>query len=339
MCVFSSFHTDYTAKAAAKVLGYDEKLWDSDEDSAYGEKTFEQLSSDEKRAAMLLGASTLDGEEAKFNGIYWEQISDEIKGHASALGFDQHKWDDGWKVHDLDVEHKYWDDLTEDQQDAAEFFGYTKNIWNEEGCENETFGSANAAGPTEEDAPADFDSDSEDDADEKKEDDAKDDGGKPASKPTLKKKKKRTKKIVVSQLLGGDGTGWDHPASRHIDEISVFASGNTIHGLIVKYQNVKDAKQAGPTHGDETKMKFRPGEFITKVKVNASDHVEGLTFFTNKGTKLGPCGGDGGVETELSAPEGYVLVGMTGRTNKKRMGRTRVSAIAFKWGPNPRVNS
>jgi hypothetical protein len=43
------------AKAAAKTLGYDQKIWDKDEDTVASEKDWKDLSSKEKEAAATLG--------------------------------------------------------------------------------------------------------------------------------------------------------------------------------------------------------------------------------------------------------------------------------------------
>jgi len=317
------------AKQAAKVLAYNQSIWDDDEYSSYHDKPFEKLSLDEKRAALFIGLAPLDD---KFKEAYWEDINEETKKHAKALGFDQHKWDDDWRLQDLEVEHLYWKDLTEEQQDAAEFFGYTEGLWNEDGQEQETFSTAKPDKDTEEEAPAGYDSDEDggDDKEDQKEDEPA------ATKPPKKKMNKPRKKLMTTRLFGGDGKSFDQGAHRHIDQLTVFAKGNTVYGIKANYKFQKPM-QAGTSEGDDTTAKFGQDEFIVAVKVRATNHVHSVTFVSNRGTVLGPCGGDKGDEHEIKAPSGMVLVGLVGATGKPLVGRTRLNSIGFKWGPNPKA--
>lgn len=190
-------------------------------------------------------------------------------------------------------------------------------------------------GPSEEEAPADFDSsDDDDDAEDKKEDEPSAPARKPHKRPN---KNKPRKKIIITKLFGGDGNSFDHGAHKHIDQLTVYADGNTVFGITAQYFQQQVPRKTGPDHGTATTLKFRPGEFITAVKVRATNHVHSVTFVTNRGTKLGPCGGEKGEEHTIPAPEGMVLCGLAGKTGKPPLGRTRINAIAFKWGPNPKA--
>jgi hypothetical protein len=54
----------------------------------------------------------------------------------------------------------------------------------------------------------------------------------------------------------------------------------------------------GPRHGGdggtEDKIVLADGEFITSITGRAASYVDQLTFYTNKGNKWGPYGGNGG---------------------------------------------
>lgn len=63
--------------------------------------------------------------------VWWSETDDETRAAATALGFDEHKWNDDWEIKDLEVEHLYWKDLTDEQKDAAIHFGYSRALWDE----------------------------------------------------------------------------------------------------------------------------------------------------------------------------------------------------------------
>jgi hypothetical protein len=124
-----------------------------------------------------------------------------------------------------------------------------------------------------------------------------------------------------------------------IDEITVAADGNHVHGVSVKYSGQE--QKSGSIGRDNTQtFKLRPGEFITSAKVTTGGgglglirkpHVTSISFFTNRGAKLGPCGDEKGDTQVVKAPPGTVLCGIHGRAGR------HINAIGFKWGPNPKV--
>jgi hypothetical protein len=147
------------------------------------------------------------------------------------------------------------------------------------------------------------------------------------------KKKKKSVPFSKTPALGGSGgTEFDHGNHIHIDEITIAADKNMVHGISVKYRGAE--RKNGSVGKDNTKtFKLRPGEFITSAKVTTSSHgaVTSLTLFTNRGGKLGPCGDEKGRDELVKAPDGAVLCGFHGRAGR------HINAIGFKWGPNPKV--
>ena len=160
-----------------------------------------------------------------------------------------------------------------------------------------------------------------------------------ASKPTKKKTDKTKQKIVVSKSFGGTGgDAFDHMNNRKISQITVWADSHVVNAIAVKY--VGNAKMAGNNKsGDEQSLTLEKGEYIDSVTVRANQFVQCITFKTNKGKTLGPCGGKGwkmigkdheGKEETLHAPKGgYMLCGIMGGAGNY------LDRIAFRWGPIP----
>lgn len=161
-----------------------------------------------------------------------------------------------------------------------------------------------------------------------------------SSKPAKAKIGNQKKKIVVSKAFGGSGGGaFDHKNNRKVSQITVWANGNCVNSLAVKY--VGSLKKAGDnTDGEESVLTLQSGEYVNAVTVRANNLVQCLTFKTNKGNTLGPCGGKGwprarinkdheGPESTVYAPKGYMLCGIMGGAG------VHLDRIAFRWGPVP----
>ena len=155
-------------------------------------------------------------------------------------------------------------------------------------------------------------------------------GGGGETKP-VKIRKKR--KFTQSRYFGGEGgVEFNHGNNRHIDEITVYADDDVVSGVSVTYPN-KTTKD-GKCDANGKTLKLRTNEYITSVKmklkrINGKRNVTCITFFSNRGTQLGPCGSEEGEDFELSAPNGMVLCGIMGRAGN------RLDAIAFRWGTAP----
>jgi hypothetical protein len=115
------------AHQAAQVMGYTHETWDEDATIPYDDKTFAQTTVEERCAAMFLGLNPID---SKLD-IWWKEVDPETQRYCNDIGWDHEKWDDDWELHDLPVEHKYWDELNEKERNAAIYFGYNKCTWDE----------------------------------------------------------------------------------------------------------------------------------------------------------------------------------------------------------------
>lgn len=147
----------------------------------------------------------------------------------------------------------------------------------------------------------------------------------------------QTKKLPIksSQLCGGEGgESFDDGFHKKIIEIGVN-SGAIVDSISLLYFGGQSVLLGGEG-GDEMKLTLRGDEYVVEINVRYSKVVQCLTFKTNLGRVLGPCGGKGGLllpggmggkEKTISAPgEGYGLKGIKGRKGKY------LDAIGFHWG-------
>jgi hypothetical protein len=102
--------------------------WDNGERVAYHAKAFEDLTSDEKRAAVYLGRNPLD---YKLKSVKWNTITDEMKKYATILGWTEETWNRNFPIHDVESNNLYWKEMSDEQKEAAIFYGYNENLWNE----------------------------------------------------------------------------------------------------------------------------------------------------------------------------------------------------------------
>jgi len=141
--------------------------------------------------------------------------------------------------------------------------------------------------------------------------------------------------IKSSQLYGGEGgETFDDGFHKKIVEIGVNC-GAIVDSVYLLYYGGQTVTHGGEG-GDEQKLTLRGDEYIVEITVRYSKVVQCLTFKTNLGRVLGPCGGKGGLllpgglggqEKTISAPgKGYGLKGIKGRKGKY------LDAIGFHWG-------
>jgi hypothetical protein len=128
------------------------------------------------------------------------------------------------------------------------------------------------------------------------------------------------------------GKEFDHGKRAFLVEITV-STGAVVDSITVKYGN-GDVLKHGGDGGGQKSLFLASDEYINQVIVRAGKTVQCLTFKTNKGRTLGPCGGKGGMllgacgeETTLNAPDRCCLVAFKGRAGNV------LDAIAFYWGP------
>ena len=164
----------------------------------------------------------------------------------------------------------------------------------------------------------------------------------------------RVLKSAIEEFLGRQGVNADEArrskvngcGSRRISRIEIL-SGAVVDGIRVTYSYANHAAASTPiSHGGypdggvcgENCISLGEDEYVVQVKVRyGTKLVQRLTFTTNTGRQLGPCGGEGGYflpggtwgEERLVQPPGigHALVGIHGRAGKY------LDAIGFHWAP------
>jgi len=268
----------------------------------------------------------------------------DVQKHALQIGYSQELWDDDWEITDLPIEHKYWKDLTADEQEGATFFGYTQSTWDEvEDGDFQDDGKSSSssskvcvlmiytnaslthstAQPTKHHSkPSKVHHSKPHNNNNKPSEEKKDDVDDDETKH----------KIKTSRAYGGDGGGPFTTKAGTI--VKMIVHGNAVvEGLSVEFRNGQKQHFGSDDGGKDHEFALERGECIIKVEVRHERLVQSLTFYTNRDHKFGPFGGRGrmlkdkaGEVSEVRAPPGYRLVGLTGRVGKM------VDAVAFRWG-------
>jgi hypothetical protein len=122
-----------SAVDAAKVLGYSAETWNAAKILPYLDKPFAKLTSDEKRACVYLSKSPIDYRMQE----QWNDLDATLQKHAQVLGWDEHKWNKNDSIKEVECDHWWWQDMTEEQRAAGKYFGYNQNLWDEQGQEEE----------------------------------------------------------------------------------------------------------------------------------------------------------------------------------------------------------
>lgn len=144
-------------------------------------------------------------------------------------------------------------------------------------------------------------------------------------------------------MFGGTGgNAFDQGTNRgRIKKITVYASRKSVEGIGITYEATGKMAVRNGTGTDGDSLELGDGEYINKFTVRFDDEIQCLTFFTNLGHQLGPCGGKGGglmgaglitkggEEVTLEAPAGYGMCGVKGQAGN------RLDALAIHWGPLP----
>lgn len=338
-------------KAAAKELGFTPEIWDADEHVPYEEEKICDVTNMQKSAAMYLGENPID----KKCDIWWSEADPVTQKYAQIIGWDEHRWDHDWRIQDLPIEHKYWSELTDEEKEAAEYFGYCQVLWDEvsddENLPNWGEGESKEAAD---------DSEEEDEEEEKKEDEPEivdeevfsdeeesdeveevpdEEAAAAAGIEKEEEKPTKKKKIVFkkSKPYGGmGGSPFTLGNNRHIEKLVIWADRHICHGIQITVNNGQE-KMACTADGKKHEIVFDDDEFITHVKVRSGKHIQSLTFRTNMGRTIGPIGGKGwrfghdkpGQEVSVPAPFKRQLCGFSGK------GGLNLDSIIFHWGPVP----
>jgi len=126
-------------KAAAQTLGYNKKMWESNEEPQSNSKNWAELTPAEQSAASAFGFnrkkwdSNVNGSdtdasssEEGFGNYDWDELPPDAKKAAKILGYNSSAWDGSKKVASS---YKAWKDLTDAERDAAKFLSYDRKKW------------------------------------------------------------------------------------------------------------------------------------------------------------------------------------------------------------------
>ncbi|KAL7454283.1 hypothetical protein ACHAWC_005912, partial [Mediolabrus comicus] len=128
---------------ALTTLGFNEEIWDNDEDPASFEFSWDELSPEEQEAATFVGytkwtwdeivpsPSEISSPEVYYD-YSWVDLPVEVQDAYATLGYDEQSWDNGWLV---PTEYLSWDELSPEEKEAATFIGYSQVIWDEDVAE------------------------------------------------------------------------------------------------------------------------------------------------------------------------------------------------------------
>jgi hypothetical protein len=112
-----------------------DRLWENDQEPDSGDKSWNRLTENEKRAAVLLGfnqkkwdedSATDKSSNDKYNHISWKDLPANVRKAAKQLGYNKTLWNDDKEP---PLESKDWTELTSKQQEAARVLGYDQRRW------------------------------------------------------------------------------------------------------------------------------------------------------------------------------------------------------------------
>lgn len=152
----------------------------------------------------------------------------------------------------------------------------------------------------------------------------------------------------VNGGVGGDSDFDDGYYNIRVTDITITTHrGGPVRGISIRYYTGRVSAYGGGKsktgRSEETSMKLEKGEHVTEVHVRHNDSsVLSLTFVTNKGARLGPCGMIPDKDTDTGcwdncrdsiaiAPTGYMLIGIKGQEGHKQL-----NSIGFNWSPAPK---
>lgn len=103
----------------------DQSSWDGKGWTSCEEKWWEDLSSDEREAAMTLGWDE-SAWDSNYDDKDWGDLPGAVQKAAESLGFNSQSWNYGeWPA----VQEKYWEQMSSDEQKALYVLGYYKYNW------------------------------------------------------------------------------------------------------------------------------------------------------------------------------------------------------------------
>ena len=142
--------------------------------------------------------------------------------------------------------------------------------------------------------------------------------------------------VIVSPSFGGSGGGaCDHGCKQpRLEKIVVYDDGHVVRAIDVYYHGKPMMSIGQFTKGaSSSTLELGEDEYICFIKVRSNRYVQELTFGTNRGNTLGPCGGTGwrpilgkdtiGYETLVLGDPSLRLCGFRGTVGR------RLDSIAF----------
>jgi len=117
-----------TAKTA---LGYDESTWDNIGTYYLESNVFGNLNSTEKEGALEIGfySHTWDCFLNHYSAYFWSSFHGELKLAVETLGWIEASWNEDEGSSPPATQYTLWDDLTQDEKDAATRLCYFKETW------------------------------------------------------------------------------------------------------------------------------------------------------------------------------------------------------------------
>jgi hypothetical protein len=114
-----------------------------------------------------------------------------------------------------------------------------------------------------------------------------------------------------------------------INEVKIWHDGQHVHG-VQWYYNLDGAKKTPGKHCSECEglkcevLTFAEDEHVTKVLVKASEVIDHLIFFTDKGRKVGG-GGQGGQAYLAVVPQYHQFIATSGGTGAKYLHKLSIA--------------
>ncbi|KAG7363083.1 hypothetical protein IV203_026443 [Nitzschia inconspicua] len=135
---FSDFETKYEltlwkdlpedVRNAAIEIGYNEEMWNNNEECHVGGKHWHDLSEAELKAVQTLGWEEKAWED-QYHHSEWEDLPALQLRAAEAAGYTKTSWSGPPHEKPQHLEHSHWDELDVEDQKRMAVFGYTKHEW------------------------------------------------------------------------------------------------------------------------------------------------------------------------------------------------------------------
>jgi len=123
--------SDIDQSYAVDKLEYSQNTWNNPGSNSVEEWSFHDLYDSEVEGALGLGldSEAWDCHINHYYGYWWSELVEKgIDRYYSVLGWDEDKWDNGTSP--AETEGMEWDDMSEEQREAAEQVCFFRELWN-----------------------------------------------------------------------------------------------------------------------------------------------------------------------------------------------------------------